>query len=97
MNTEELYYSLVNNGDINSIRNESMNIVNRVMGYLHNPSLTSEEIKDIEYILMISNVLYNNTDMDILLLDDGVYDLLLEKFKSVNPNFQVGAIPTVNI
>ena len=48
MNTEELYYSLVNNGDINSIRNESMNIVNRVMGYLHNPSLTSEEIKDIE-------------------------------------------------
>ena len=51
MNTEELYYSLVNNGDINSIRNESMNIVNRVMGYLHNPSLTSEEIKDIEYSL----------------------------------------------
>ena len=97
MNTEDLYYSLVNNGDINSIRNESVNIINRVMGYLHNPSLTPDEVKDIEYILMISNVLYNNTDMDILLLDDGVYDLLLEKFKSINPNFQVGAIPTVNI
>ena len=97
MNTENLYYSLINNGDINGIISESVNITNRVMGYLNNPALTTEEIKDIKYIIMICNVLYNNTDMDKLLLDDGVYDLLLEKFRSINPDFQVGAIPTVNI
>lgn len=44
-------------------------------------------------ILEISNSIYNNTDMDILLLEDGIYDLLLEKYKEYDSNFQVGASP----
>lgn len=42
-------------------------------------------------IISISQIVYNNTDRSILFLDDGIYDLLLEKYKKYNPNFQVGA------
>lgn len=42
-------------------------------------------------IISISQIVYNNTDRDVLFLDDGVYDLLLEKYKKYDKNFQVGA------
>lgn len=42
-------------------------------------------------IISISQIVYNNTDRSLLFLDDGVYDLLLEKYKKYNSNFQVGA------
>lgn len=55
--------------------------------------LTPTEIEIMGDILHISNIIYNNTDRSILVLEDGVYDLLLEKYKMYNPNFQVGAEP----
>lgn len=46
-----------------------------------------------EIILHISNILYNNTDLQMLPLEDGIYDLLLEAYRRYNPHFQVGAEP----
>ena len=42
-------------------------------------------------IILISQIVYNNSDRSLLFLDDGVYDLLLEKYKKYDSNFQVGA------
>lgn len=42
-------------------------------------------------IIMISQIVYNNTDRSVLFLDDGVYDLLLEKHKQYDKQFQVGS------
>lgn len=42
-------------------------------------------------IIMISQIVYNNTDKSVLFLDDGIYDLLLEKYKEYQKNFQVGS------
>lgn len=42
-------------------------------------------------IINISQIVYNNTDRSVLFLDDGVYDLLLEKYKKYDNTFQVGA------
>ena len=42
-------------------------------------------------IIAISQIVYNNTDKSILFLDDGVYDLILEKYKNYDKEFQVGA------
>lgn len=47
-------------------------------------------LDDVELVLRISNALYNGTDIEVLPLEDGVYDLLLEMYKRYNPNFQVG-------
>lgn len=53
----------------------------------------TNDISKMRLIIIISNILYNNTDMSVLPLDDGVYDLLLEKYKEFDPNYQVGAEP----
>ena len=52
------------------------------------------DVQNVDLILKISNILYNNTSKDVLLLDDGVYDQLLQAYKMYNPNYQVGSIPT---
>lgn len=54
--------------------------------------LNNMELDCIRCILEISNILYNNTDVTILPLDDGVYDLLLELYKKYRPA-GVGAEP----
>ncbi len=48
-------------------------------------------VSQLKYLIMICNLLYNRSDMIVLPVEDGVYDLLLEKYKSLDPNFQVGS------
>ena len=55
------------------------------------PELDQNDIEDLNDIILIGNITYNDTDRELLPLDDGFYDLLLEKYKKYNPNFQVGA------
>ena len=49
------------------------------------------QVEAMRYLIMICNVLYNRTDMLVLPVEDGVYDLLLEAYKRYDPNFQVGS------
>lgn len=49
------------------------------------------QIREMKYLIMICNVLYNRSDMLVLPVEDGVYDLLLEAYKKYDPNFQVGS------
>ena len=47
---------------------------------------------NLKILVMICNVLYNRTDMQILPVEDGVYDLLMETYKKFDPNFQIGSV-----
>lgn len=49
-------------------------------------------IDNLKYLIMVCNLLYNRTDMIVLPIEDGVYDLLLEKYKTFDPEFQVGSV-----
>jgi hypothetical protein len=69
------------------------NINQIVVNLINKEPLDATEQDVVNDILHISNLIYNNTDRSILVLEDGVYDLLLEKYKRYNPNFQVGAEP----
>ena len=53
--------------------------------------LSVEEIQTLDNLLRICNIMYNRTDRSILPVDNEVYDLLLERYKRINPNFQVGS------
>lgn len=55
------------------------------------PQLDTSDIEDLKDIITICNITYNDTDKELLPIEDGVYDLLLEKYKTYDPNFQVGA------
>lgn len=54
-------------------------------------SLSQDELEDFKNIILICNITYNDTDKELLPIEDGIYDLLLEKYKEYDPNFQVGA------
>lgn len=71
---------------------ENKQYINMLAADLYNnPNLSSGDIDDLLGLITIGNITYNNTDRELLPIEDGVYDLLLEKYKPYNPNFQVGA------
>lgn len=47
------------------------------------------------HIIDICNIVYNNTDRDILPVEDGVYDLLMVKYTNNVKNYHIGAEPIV--
>lgn len=51
-------------------------------------SIEASELKD---LILIANVLYNRSDVQVLPIEDQVYDRLMEIYKKLDPNFQVGS------
>ena len=75
-----------------SIAYEYKEYLNDVAMTLYNkPQLSAEDIDDLKGIITICNITYNDTDEQLLPIEDGFYDLLLEKYNTYDPNFQVGA------
>lgn len=81
-------------GDASDLTPETIRNINaHVVRFLNLRSLEPHEVEIVGDILHISNIIYNNTDRSILVLEDGVYDNLLQMYKGYNPNYQVGAEP----
>jgi NAD-dependent DNA ligase len=76
--------SLITSDNIRGLNNIALEIYNT-------PVLNPMQVDTLKKIIMICNVLYNRTDMTILPIEDGFYDLLLEKYKTYDSNFQVGS------
>lgn len=74
----------LNPRNIQLVSDEAVRIINK-------SELNDYDQMNASLIISISQIVYNNTDRSILFLDDGVYDILLEKYKRYNENFQVGA------
>ena len=75
-------------GDLSCITSESIKDINDIsMRFLNGEDNLAEVARE---MILISNILYNNTDKSRLPLDDGVYDILLEKTKKFC-EIQVGA------
>lgn len=48
--------------------------------------------EDLDTFIRICNIVYNNTDSSIMVIEDGIYDMLQEIYKRVYPdNYQIGA------
>ena len=60
---------------------------------LYDPSSVAmpDYVETLKYFIMVCNLTYNRTSMEVLPVEDGVYDILLEKYKAIDPNFQVGS------
>lgn len=81
-------------GSLSLLTDENVRLINSLtISMLNKNAHTVEELNQMDQILWISNVLYNNTDRSILPLEDGIYDLLLELYKRYNTCYQVGAEP----
>ena len=88
----DLYTSLLRGDYKEVVSSSSALMINDIaLELLKTEPLSKDQIQQCDLVLRISNILYNNTDLDMLPLEDGTYDILLEKYKKYNPNFQVGA------
>ena len=78
-----------------SITKELYDCINAIAtDALNTEQLNEEQLKNVYGILLISNILYNNTSMNVLPLEDGIYDLLVVKYnKLTNGGSPVGAKP----
>ena len=83
-------------GDISILTFEAKRYIATLAERLVNMTLEeykkeTNSINELKDLLMVCNILYNRTDMIVLPVEDGVYDILLEKYKEFDPNFQVGS------
>lgn len=79
-------------GNSSVISSNNIMIINNIALEIYNTEeLDDNSIKCLKEILMICNIVYNRTDMSTSVIDDGFYDLLLEKYKNYDENFQVGS------
>ena len=91
MNINE-FFDCIMVGNSSVINSENIKMLNdRALALYNAPQLNSKEIEELKQIIMVCNVLYNRTDMTVLPIEDGFYDLLLEKYKEYDKNFQVGS------
>lgn len=87
----KIVHSLMN-GDLSVLNPENIiKVSEEAVRLIQKPELNDQDQANASMIISISQIVYNNTDRTVLFLDDGVYDLLLEKYKVYNENFQVGA------
>ena len=91
---ENIYNSLLQ-GSLKLINAENKRYINSItMGVLNLENPTEEQLRMMELILKISNILYNNCSEQYLVLEDGTYDLLLVHYsKFNNGKYPIGAPP----
>ncbi len=88
----DLIFSTLMVGDASVITSENIKLINEEALELYSiPELDAGQTDTLKKIIMICNVLYNRTDMTVLPVEDGFYDLLLEKYKTYDEHFQVGS------
>lgn len=80
-------------GDISPLSAENIaDVSSEAVAILNKPEpLEVDDVVKMNLIISISQLVYNNTQREVLFLEDGVYDLLLELDKKYNPTVQVGA------
>ena len=82
MNINQLFLSSIfrlKNGDLSVIDNNMIKIINtEIETVLEEKTHNQDQILSMQLILDISNILCNNTDIEKLQLEDGVYDFLLD-------------------
>ena len=95
LNDLQKIYDVLLSGNISVITDVNIQLsVTEYATYLINKHpWDQEEQMCADLILKISNTAYNDTTLDTLPLDDGVYDQLLPSYKAYNPNYQIGALP----
>ena len=77
------FFDCIMVGNASVINSENIKMLNdRALALYNIPELNSSEIEELKQLIMICNVLYNRTDMTVLPIEDGFYDLLLEKYKN---------------
>lgn len=80
-------------GDLEAVMHIRCDINHEVLRLLHSPFMMEDDIEELRNLILIGNITYNNTDRDLLPIEDGIYDLLVALLNRVYGNSPVGAVP----
>ena len=90
--TEHEFLTELTKGNGSVLTDSNIKWLNDMAYELYNkPDLNKEEQSRLKDIIESCNILYDRTDMSILPIEDGFYDILLEKYKTYDEHFQVGS------
>lgn len=94
-NTLDVAYGQLLHGNLSVCTPEFVQWINTVsVGLCTKAKLNKTDLKILDIVIKICNVLYNNTSMSVLPIEDGIYDMLMVKARTLIPNYTVGAQPT---
>ena len=65
----------------------------RAVELIEKEDLTQDEVNDLDVLIKIGNITYDNLDVDLLPIDETIYDLMIMKYKKHNPDYPVGSKP----
>lgn len=91
MNQLNMILEELRKGNLNIVY-DNKNYLNTIaIGFLNTP-FTEEFKEDLDIFMRICNIVYNNTDSNVMVIEDGIYDMLQELYKRHYPDsYQVGA------
>lgn len=77
--------------------NNIINMNNMVIDYINkdknNIQLSDEELNNIDKIIEISYIIWDNTDRSILPLESGIFDTIIVLYKKYRGNYRIGGTP----
>lgn len=96
MNIIQHVYADVNAGLLDSAFTFRAELNKQIMDLLTLDNLDQAMIDDLKKAIIIGNATYNNSSIDILPIEDGVWDLMVEKYRKYTPDdsYPVGFKPT---
>src|SRR5699024_10489659 len=65
----------------------------RAVELIEKEDLTQDEVNDLGTLIKIGNITYDNLDVDLLPIDETIYDLMIMKYKKHNQDYPVGSKP----
>lgn len=91
----QIFDRMVLYGELDLLTQENIKYLNDItVDFLNNSSPTDRVLDSMNWVILISNILYNNTDRALLPLEDGIYDLLIVKYNNLTGGgAPVGAPP----
>ena len=91
----EYIYDKMNVGDFAPAFDNRQKLNDYIIFLLNKDKLTRGEIEDLEKCIIIGNLSYENTASDLLPIDSGVWDLMVEKYRKYtdNDSYPIGAKP----
>ena len=94
MTVEYIYDSIIQ-GNYEPAFIHKVELNTRVMELLNKEILDPLEVEELKKCIIIGNATYENTDADILPIEDGIWDMMTQKYRRYTPNdtFPIGSIP----
>lgn len=90
-------FNSINAGDYSPAFIFRQELNERITFLLEKPSLDISEVEDLRKCIIIGNATYENTDTNLLPIDSGIWDLMVEKYRKYTPDdsYPIGSMPSV--